>query len=138
MAGHVTFFRIAPFGQPKLSCEKDMDLASRIIWLHDPEHLTASNYRKRTLDERKQTALYKDELKFLTCILNSPLHRQSKSPTLWYHRYWCIEQLLTLNNLQSADEAVTYMQTLITEEIGVVRKAATRGNKANECQPGPA
>jgi hypothetical protein len=36
----------------------------------------------------------KEEFVFLDSILTSPLHRQSKSPTLWYHRWWLISQLL--------------------------------------------
>lgn len=110
--------------QLELKREKDVDLASRVIWLHDPEHLTASNYRKKTLEKHKKPVLFKDELKLLVSILNSPLHRQSKSPTLWYHRYWCVKKLLTLDEQNSADDAAIYMQNLITEELGIVRKAA--------------
>lgn len=37
----------------------------------------------------------KRELIFLDSVLTSPLHRQSKSPTLWYHRYWLISTSLS-------------------------------------------
>ncbi|PVH99478.1 hypothetical protein DM02DRAFT_711389 [Periconia macrospinosa] len=71
--------------------------ATRTILLFDPEHLTAANHRKRHLlhlfsshpSSTFQTALRRDLL-VITSILTSPLHRQSKSPTLWHHRYWLL------------------------------------------------
>ncbi|KAF2202447.1 hypothetical protein GQ43DRAFT_369121 [Delitschia confertaspora ATCC 74209] len=72
--------------------------ATDIILLFDPEHLTAANYRKKRLVELHQEpsehsnikAALNEEIYFVTSILTSPLHRQSKSPTLWYHRLWLL------------------------------------------------
>lgn len=76
--------------------------ATKVVLLFDPEYLTAANYRKECLlaisgDEPKALAnVVRDELRFIECILDSPLHRQSKSPTLWYHRYWIIRTFGTV------------------------------------------
>lgn len=77
--------------------------ATKIILLFDPEHLTAANYRKRTLSLLRNEhgphvgtpyhRALRQELCFLNSILTSPLHRQSKSPTLWYHRSNIVESL---------------------------------------------
>ncbi|KAL2352811.1 hypothetical protein BJ546DRAFT_155482 [Cryomyces antarcticus] len=75
--------------------------ATRVILLLDPEHLTAANYRKKYLRNLREScgdsagevvfaqAVFR-ELCFLTSILTSPLHRQTKSPTLWSHRHWIV------------------------------------------------
>ena len=78
--------------------------ATRIILLFDPEHLTAANFRKKRLVTIQKestrgftntlTTAAQQELRFLDSILTSPLHRQSKSPTLWHHRYWLFSNLL--------------------------------------------
>lgn len=78
--------------------------ATRIILLFDPEHLTAVNFRKKRLVTIQEevtrgftntlTTAAQQELLFLDSILTSPLHRQSKSPTLWHHRYWLFSNLL--------------------------------------------
>lgn len=75
--------------------------ASKVMLLFDPEHLTAANFRKRRLVETPWDTSTKDfisairrEILFLNGILTSPLHRQSKSPTLWYHRTWLLDFLL--------------------------------------------
>jgi len=78
--------------------------ATRIILLFDPEHLTAVNFRKKRLVTIQKevtrgftntlTTAAQQELLFLDSILTSPLHRQSKSPTLWHHRYWLFSNLL--------------------------------------------
>src|ERR1700753_4144206 len=74
--------------------------SSRIILLFDPEHITAANFRKRRIINLRQTSsarlpeAYAQEIHFLNSILTSPLHRQSKSPTLWFHRWWLVDQLL--------------------------------------------
>lgn len=75
--------------------------ATKVMLLFDPEHLTAANFRKRRLralkDDNTPAAqlAYRKALKyefcFLDTILTSPLHRQSKSPTLWHHRLWLLE-----------------------------------------------
>jgi hypothetical protein len=75
--------------------------ATKVILLFESEHLTAANFRKRRLlDFKSDTAptaqlayrkALKQEFCFLDSILTSPLHRQSKSPTLWHHRLWLLE-----------------------------------------------
>ncbi|OAK95945.1 protein prenylyltransferase [Phaeosphaeriaceae sp. SRC1lsM3a] len=75
--------------------------ATSVMLLFDPEHLTAANFRKRRLTALKSDSTpaaqlsYRKALKyefcFLDTILTSPLHRQSKSPTLWNHRLWLLD-----------------------------------------------
>ncbi|KAF1986661.1 hypothetical protein K402DRAFT_412678 [Aulographum hederae CBS 113979] len=69
--------------------------ATRIILLFDPEYVTAANYRKKQLLQRSHVSLLelavKQELCFLDTVLNSRLHRQTKSPTLWFHRLWLLK-----------------------------------------------
>jgi hypothetical protein len=77
--------------------------ATRVMLLFDPEHLTAANFRKRRLvalrvgstpeAEIAFCTAAKNEFCFLDSILTSPLHRQSKSPTLWHHRNWLLKLL---------------------------------------------
>lgn len=67
--------------------------ATNIILFFDPEHLTATNYRKKRIlnlhkDNSQPVAVFYQEVLFVTNILTSPLHRQTKSPTLWHHRFW--------------------------------------------------
>ncbi|KAF1922072.1 hypothetical protein BDU57DRAFT_554046 [Ampelomyces quisqualis] len=87
--------------------------ATRVILLFDPEHLTAANFRKRSLlalqsdDTPAAQWAYRKALQyefcFLDSILTSPLHRQSKSPTLWHHRLW-LSQLALPSNVEAVPE----------------------------------
>lgn len=75
--------------------------ATRVVLLFEPEHLTAANFRKHKLLALKSDTIpaaqlayrkaIRHEFCFLDSILTSPLHRQSKSPTLWHHRLWLLE-----------------------------------------------
>ncbi|KAI9829762.1 MAG: hypothetical protein M1819_005999 [Sarea resinae] len=87
--------------------------ATRILLLFDPEHLTAANFCKQYLfalqksilsssspptpaegSEHQSSILVSvvhDELSFLSSLLTSPLARHTKSPTLWYHRFWVLQ-----------------------------------------------
>lgn len=87
--------------------------ATKVMLLFDPEHLTATNYRKRWLigigtggypdhELMYRRVLYR-ELNFLDSILTSPLHRQTKSPTLWHHRLWTVNSLWKLE-IQTSDK----------------------------------
>lgn len=78
--------------------------ATRVMLLFDPEHITAANYRKKrllqlnapsteTAAKTLQLAVHREFI-LLNSILTSPLHRQTKSPTLWYHRAWLFENFL--------------------------------------------
>ncbi|KAL4813077.1 hypothetical protein BDW67DRAFT_117582 [Aspergillus spinulosporus] len=82
--------------------DQRLAIASEIILLFDCEHLTACNWRKRRL-----SALFSSDLKTLihaldielslmTTYLCSPLHRHTKSPTLWQHRQWVQTHLVRL------------------------------------------
>ncbi|CAA9964352.1 hypothetical protein PTMSG1_07711 [Pyrenophora teres f. maculata] len=85
--------------------------ATKIMLLFDPEHITPANFRKRVLSQleadhghRSGTPHHKalkQEFCFLNSILTSPLHRQSKSPTLWYHRCKVVDSLMAIE-LQNA------------------------------------
>jgi hypothetical protein len=107
--------------------------ASRVVLLFDPEHITAANLRKRRIlryketgDPGKLTQAVQNEIVFLNSILTSPLHRQSKSPTLWYHRTWLLDLLLPVNPVGSPDEQV---QAFIHSELDAVCKAGERHPK---------
>ncbi|EPS41808.1 hypothetical protein H072_4206 [Dactylellina haptotyla CBS 200.50] len=78
---------------------------SLVLILHDPEHITALNTRKRLLlslfppqapfpqgPSRGQDMPLTPQTEYtlLTSILTSPLHRHTKSPHLWSHRRWLL------------------------------------------------
>ncbi|KAF2127348.1 protein prenylyltransferase [Dothidotthia symphoricarpi CBS 119687] len=95
--------------------------ATKVMLLFDPEHLTAAHFRKRRLLELKsevetdssteyQEAL-QQELCFLNSILTSPLHRQSKSPTLWYHRLWLVTLLMPIKKHATQDQITAFWQS---------------------------
>ncbi|RVD87028.1 uncharacterized protein DFL_005277 [Arthrobotrys flagrans] len=85
---------------------------STILLLHDSEHLTAINARKRVLitlfppgtpfpiGNRGQELPIspQGEYFFLTSLLTSPLHRHTKSPHLWNHRRWLISTYPSLKH----------------------------------------
>ncbi|KAL4921121.1 hypothetical protein BDW62DRAFT_140116 [Aspergillus aurantiobrunneus] len=84
--------------------DKRLTVASEIILLFDCEHLTACNWRKRRLgtlfnsDQKKFIHNLDIELSLMTTYLCSPLHRHTKSPTLWQHRQWIQAHLVRLQN----------------------------------------
>lgn len=93
--------------------------------LFDPEYLTAANFRKRHLrqvskEEHFELAL-KRELIFLNSVLTSPLHRQSKSATLWYHRFWLISNFM--GQLCSNDEL---SEVFLKHELTIILRSAER------------
>ncbi|KAF2840547.1 hypothetical protein M501DRAFT_1001516, partial [Patellaria atrata CBS 101060] len=45
---------------------------------------------KPSMEDETLAKAIQRELCFVDSILNSPLHRQTKSPTLWHHRYWVL------------------------------------------------
>jgi protein prenyltransferase alpha subunit repeat containing protein 1 len=71
--------------------------ATAVMLLMDPEHLTAANSRKRVIQTYQHgpksefEAVLKRELLFVDSYLTSRLHRHTKSPTLWAHRRWLLE-----------------------------------------------
>ncbi|OCK91039.1 uncharacterized protein K441DRAFT_576677 [Cenococcum geophilum 1.58] len=111
--------------------------ATRIILLFDPEHLTAANFRKKRLVTIQKevtggftntlTTAAQQELQFLNSILTSPLHRQSKSPTLWYHRYWLFSNILLTTTLY--DPFNELYDLLVKSEFDAVFKAGEQHPK---------
>ncbi|RFU27800.1 hypothetical protein B7463_g8542, partial [Scytalidium lignicola] len=76
---------------------QDLQDSSAVILLMDPEYLTAANARKKLIqicrsDSNANVEEVLDrEIIFTDSLLTSPLHRHSKSPTLWDHRRWLQE-----------------------------------------------
>lgn len=99
-----------------------------MLLLFDPEYLTAANHRKRHLVQLKKheslelEEVVKHEVAFLNSILTSPLHRQTKSPTLWYHRYWLLSKFRSEWLASVSDD----LQHLVKEEIRIVGKSGER------------
>ncbi|KAF2185643.1 hypothetical protein K469DRAFT_575614 [Zopfia rhizophila CBS 207.26] len=110
--------------------------ASKIMLLMDPEHLTAANFRKRWLlrlkketQEKAQKELAKAitrEIIFLNSILTSPLHRQSKSPTLWHHRAWLLDFSFPVRLTDSSQDQFL---PFVRAELDAVFKAGEQHSK---------
>ncbi|KAF2736433.1 hypothetical protein EJ04DRAFT_416587, partial [Polyplosphaeria fusca] len=104
--------------------------ASRIVLLFDPEHVTAAGFRKRRLLELKGEEHFSktltQELALLNSILTSPLHRQSKSPTLWFHRLWLMHLLLPY---QLSENGSHQFLSFVRAEQDAVFKAGERHPK---------
>ncbi|QDS76395.1 hypothetical protein FKW77_003780 [Venturia effusa] len=100
--------------------------ATPILLLFDPEYLTAANFRKKQIlslpreHDGFQLAV-KRELIFLDSVLTSPLHRQSKSPTLWYHRYWLIRE--SWRHLCPTDDLA---EDFLKHEFAIIFRSAER------------
>jgi len=90
----VSLTKLPLFGDRGLMCLQETLRATTVLLLFDPEHLTAANVRKRHfLQSADKMLVFQQELTFLESILTSPLHRQTKSPTLWHHRWWLMCQM---------------------------------------------
>jgi hypothetical protein len=110
--------------------------ATAIILLYDPEYLTAANYRKQYLlqsasdtnDLYKQhlTRATSNELRLLNTILCSPLHRQTKSPTLWHHRWWLFETIVPQMQMTAIQEICGSGRDLIESELMTILNAAEK------------
>jgi hypothetical protein len=121
--------------------EKDLAIATEIILLFDCEHVTACNWRKRLIVSaaKQEYATAKHGFSILEGILNrerslmttflcSPLHRHTKSPTLWQHRLWILTELLKVKAQQRAENSSQrssddFLRELVLEEFEVVCKA---------------
>ncbi len=97
-ARHIFFSILKPDGC-KAQGSEEANLATQVILLFDPEHITAANYRKRRLLQLGSASgtgtpinAINHEMIFLESLLTSPLHRHTKSPTLWHHRRWLMAQ----------------------------------------------
>ncbi|KAF9693557.1 hypothetical protein EKO04_008514 [Ascochyta lentis] len=104
--------------------------ATKIMLLFDPEHVTAANFRKRRLlalrDAGELLEFQKGlhtELCFLDSILTSPLHRQTKSPTLWYHRSWLLRLIAPLESKSASGKRIA---TIISAAFDSISKSGDR------------
>lgn len=133
-------------------------IATEVILLFDSEHLTACNWRRKRLSFLAQAInspndflttspvsvsfvreMLERERSLLSTFLCSPLHRHTKSPTLWYHRLWVMTQLTTLclrpHGCGHTESHVSqngrvllskYIQATMLEEVTVALQAGER------------
>lgn len=124
------------FGADKWAGNSSLSAITEVMLLFDCEHLTACNWRKRWLlqavvaqglDAADTVRALEMELTLLMCYQCSPLHRHTKSPTLWHHRLWTLRQLLNTRqnsgNGNGNGNAEDMMQLQI-RELGIVLRAA--------------
>ncbi|KAF2013868.1 hypothetical protein BU24DRAFT_464595 [Aaosphaeria arxii CBS 175.79] len=113
--------------------------ASKVMLLFDTEQITAANLRKKQIVQVQQEtektvpneslkALLRREIDFLDSILTSPLHRQSKSPTLWYHRSWLLQYLVSNAMSLPGDHKETLLD-FSRKELSAVYKSGERHPK---------
>lgn len=81
---------------------EELQAATAILLLMDPEHLTAANARKRIIRPSLSAGVdiggkLAAEKYFIDSVLTSRLHRHTKSPTLWNHRRWLLQQYAVAN-----------------------------------------
>lgn len=113
--------------------------SSEILLLFAPEHITACNWRKRRLiwilrststsegtridDAHRQnidiSVELDRELTLMTSFLCSPLHRHTKSPSLWQHRFWVLRQILDFGSWNSSGG----VQSVLQSELSIVLRA---------------
>ncbi|KAL1965115.1 hypothetical protein VTN77DRAFT_6028 [Rasamsonia byssochlamydoides] len=138
----------------------DYSIATEIILLFDCEHLTACNWRKRRLnalikrsavfsestrgfssdpdDDHRLLKLLERERSLMTTYLCSPLHRHTKSPTMWQHRLWVMTQLLKfkfrrdeqqIGRAAAGVSSEEDVQSLVLAELAVVLRAGEQHPK---------
>lgn len=106
-------------------------IITEIILLFDCEHLTACNWRKNWLlaaissrsatDQISSTFLeemLEKEFTLLQSYQCSPLHRHTKSPTLWSHRFWILGFLI-----QMRKSDIDALKRLERVELDIVLRA---------------
>lgn len=85
--------------------------STAVILLMDPEHLTAANMRKRLitskLDDKNIEYMLQLEKHLVDSLLTSRLHRHTKSPTLWNHRRWLMEQFRLQGRTVTVEDDLT-------------------------------
>ncbi|MCJ1225450.1 hypothetical protein MMC12_002099 [Toensbergia leucococca] len=119
-------------------------IATSVILLLDPNHLTAANFRKRSLlalqlspvrkgEDEELVPSIRRELMFMASLLTSPLIRHSKSSTLWGQRYWVVrtfvEQVMDSEICSDAGEVEGLpdgMECLWRSELLIVKRAGER------------
>lgn len=142
VARHVVFNCLK---QSEMS-ERDVEevlLATGVLLLFDPEYLTAANFRKRRLlslgtlscdgTSKKLMIAVNNEMVFLETLLTSPLHRHTKSPTLWHHRWWLVQtyftQVCQAHCIAPSGQGNSDAETVWTTEVEVVMRAGDRHPK---------
>ncbi|KAF3032305.1 hypothetical protein E8E12_004030 [Didymella heteroderae] len=107
--------------------------ATKVILLFDPEHITAANFRKRrmlALRDADDMLVYQKalmaELCFLDSILTSPLNRQTKSSTLWWHRSWLLRLIAPLELKSASGKRIA---AIISAALDSVCKSGERHPK---------
>ncbi|KAH8697257.1 hypothetical protein BGW36DRAFT_296088 [Talaromyces proteolyticus] len=129
-------------GSSSLSLEAEGEFAAipAVILLFDCEHTTACNWRKRLvkasidkyiaegdIDRDGLLDILERELNLITTFVCSPLHRHTKSPTLWQHRLWVMTERLKLQG-SALHEAIFLsleaIRNFILAEFAIVCKAA--------------
>ncbi|PWY93795.1 hypothetical protein BO94DRAFT_532737 [Aspergillus sclerotioniger CBS 115572] len=129
-------------GHPVQRQRDDLLNATEIILLFDCEHLTACNWRKKRLaglvkrygsadaDQIRREMLIREldtELSLMTSYLCSPLHRHTKSPTLWNHRLMVLTRVLDVRNSELAESFSQRedkgLQEVIKKELSVVLRS---------------
>ncbi|ODM22326.1 hypothetical protein SI65_03172 [Aspergillus cristatus] len=106
--------------------DEDVLRASEILILLAPEHVTACNWRKRRLIRILQSTsddvleILDKELTLTASYLCSPLHRHTKSPTLWQHRLWVLRRILSIRDPGETPEAI---QSLLQSELSIVLRS---------------
>lgn len=123
VARQLFFDRLMLMSEDDLQTTFPIDAQSRntdsaiteVMLLFDCEHLTACNWRKRRLQAAMAhfpgisnqtsaaTELLEAELTLMSSYQCSPLHRHTKSPTLWHHRLWVVVHLLQRRHWSSED-----------------------------------
>lgn len=103
--------------------------ATQAMLIFDPEHLTAANTRKRYLSALLGARLdtidvlddaIRNEMWLLDSLLTSPLHRHTKSPTLWNHRRWLVEEFLEwVMELQRHDTLGSKRMSLLLPQMTI-------------------
>ncbi|MCJ1315370.1 hypothetical protein MMC15_000689 [Xylographa vitiligo] len=148
---------LSPARNPNAPLSPPADLATKVLLLYDPEHLSAANWRKRRLchlgsvngssqrqnvcdEDARASELHNavsEEWAFTTSLLTSPLHRHAKSSTLWWHRCWLvrnyIEHLLphdpvAKRSASQESSSTDGLAALLSAETDVVLQAAERHN----------
>ncbi|GAD95499.1 conserved hypothetical protein [Paecilomyces variotii No. 5] len=120
----------------------DCAIATEIMLLFDCEHLTACNWRKRRIaalmegqscmdtSQKERHArlieLLQTERTLMATYLCSRLHRHTKSPTLWHHRFWVVKQLVMIQYGDCARDVRIReaVRGLLEDEFEVVLRAA--------------
>jgi hypothetical protein len=120
---------------------KDAAVDTEIILLFDCEHLTACNWRKRRLEALIRSrevdtlsgdgilvsSLLERERSLMTTYLCSPLHRHTKSPTLWHHRLWVMTQLMRIWFIPAINSSLG--TTTATTELLVASSIESSGSE---------